>query len=148
MIREKNFPEQNQNKREQEETEASIETAPEKQLNINTRQRDGVTILDIQGSIIGPESLDLKRIIDKEIARCEGEPKLLLNFAKVPMMDLSGLGTIVAAEISVQRNGGRMILSNLSRNVIPLDILMAKLIQIFQIYEDENEAVASFSQNP
>jgi hypothetical protein len=37
-------------------------------MNVNIRERDGVTILDIQGRIIGSDSLELKSIIDDHIA--------------------------------------------------------------------------------
>ncbi len=114
-------------------------------MNVNIRQRDGVIILDIQGRIIGPDSLDLKRIIDEQIASSEGEPKLLLNLAKVPMMDSSGLGVVVAAYTSVRRQNGRVALLHLSKSTKQL-IVMAKLIMIFDTYDDEDEAVASFEE--
>lgn len=112
-------------------------------MNVNIRQREGVTILDIQGRIIGPDSLDLKRIVDEQIAAFEEEPKLLLNLAKVPMMDSSGLGVVVAAYTSVRRRNGRIALLNLGKSTKQL-IVMAKLIMIFETYNDEDEAVASF----
>jgi len=112
-------------------------------MNVNIRPKDGVTILDIQGRIIGPDSLQLKQIIDEEIASFEEEPKLLLNLAKVPMMDSSGLGVVVAAYTSVRRKNGRIALLNLGKSTKQL-IVMAKLIMIFETYDDEDEAIASF----
>lgn len=115
-------------------------------MTVNIRERDGVTILDIQGKIIGADSLELKRIIDELVAnKGEGEPKLLLNLAKVPMMDSSGLGVVVAAYTTVQRKKGRIALLNLGKSINNL-IVMAKLITIFERYNDEDEAVAALSQ--
>ena len=112
-------------------------------MNVNIRERDGIIILDVQGKIMGSDSLDLKRIIDEQIAAAtEGEVKLLLNLAKVPMMDSSGLGVVVAAYTSVQRKKGKIALLNLGKSINNL-IVMAKLITIFARYDDEEEAVAA-----
>jgi len=113
-------------------------------MNVKIRERDGVTILDIQGRIIGSDSLELKSVIDDLIAsKAEGEVKILLNLAKVPMMDSSGLGVVVAAYTSVQRKKGRIALVNLGRSTRQL-IVMAKLMTIFETYDDEDKAIASF----
>jgi anti-sigma B factor antagonist len=113
-------------------------------MEVNIRERSGVTIFDIQGRIIGADSLELKSIIDDHIAsKTEGEVKILLNLARVPMMDSSGLGVVVAAYTSVQRKKGRIALLNLGRSTRQL-IVMAKLMTIFETYDDEDTAVDSF----
>jgi len=113
-------------------------------MEVNIREISGVTIFDIQGRIIGADSLELKSIIDDHIAsKTEGEVKILLNLAKVPMMDSSGLGVVVAAYTSVQRKKGRIALLNLGRSTRQL-IVMAKLMTIFETYDDEDTAVDSF----
>jgi anti-sigma B factor antagonist len=113
-------------------------------MEVNIRERNGVTIFDIQGRIIGADSLELKSIIDDHIAsKTEGEVKILLNLARVPMMDSSGLGVVVAAYTSVQRKKGRIALLNLGRSTRQL-IVMAKLMTIFETYDDEDTAVDSF----
>ena len=113
-------------------------------MNVNIRKTEGVTILDIDGRIIGSDSLALKHIIDEQInAAEESNVKLLLNLEKVRMVDSSGLGVIVAAYTSVQRKGGRIALLKLSGNIKSL-IVMAKLVTIFDRYENEEEAIASF----
>ena len=115
-------------------------------MNVNIREKDGVVILDIQGKIIGSDSLELKRIIDEQIAsKGEGEVKILLNLAKVPMMDSSGLGVLVAAYTSVQRKKGRIALINLGKSINNL-IVMAKLITIFERYDSEEEAIAALNK--
>ncbi len=116
-------------------------------MNINVREREGVTILDIEGKIIGHDALDLKRVIDEIIStKKEGEVKLLLNLAGVPMMDSSGLGVIVAAYTSVQRKKGKIALLNLGKSINNL-IVMAKLITIFQRYDDEDTAIAELNKD-
>lgn len=113
-------------------------------MTVDVRNREGVTILDVEGKIIGSDSLALKHIIDEQVnAAEEGAVKILLNLEKVRMVDSSGLGVIVAAYTSVQRKGGRVALLQVTGNIRSL-IVMAKLVTIFDRYEDEDEAVASF----
>lgn len=113
-------------------------------MNINTRQHEGVTVLDIDGRIIASESVALKNIIDEEIGSAEaGEVKMLLNMKHVQAMDSSGLGIVIAAYTSAQRRGGRIALLNVSGNINSL-IVMSKLFTIFDRYDDEEEAIKSF----
>ena len=57
-------------------------------VNVEIRQKEGVTVLDIDGRIIGSESLALKNIIDEEMGSAEdGEVKMLLNMKHVRAMD-------------------------------------------------------------
>ena len=115
-------------------------------MNIDIRQTGGVTVLDIDGRIIGAESLALKNIIDGEIDSAEdGEVKMLLNMKHVRAMDSSGLGIVIAAYTSVQRKGGRIALLNVSGRINSL-IVMSKLLTIFDRYDDEAEAIHSFQK--
>lgn len=113
-------------------------------MNIDVRQTGGVTVLDIDGRIIGSESIALKNIIDGEIDSAEdGEVRMLLNMKHVRAMDSSGLGIIIAAYSSVQRRGGRIALLNVSGSINSL-IVVSKLMTIFDRYDNEEEAIQSF----
>lgn len=115
-------------------------------MTVDIRKKEGVTILDIEGRIIGSDSLALKGIIDDQVdAAEEGEAKILLNLADVRMVDSSGLGIIVASYTAVQQKGGRIALLHPGGNIRSL-IVMAKLVTIFDRYEDEDEAIISFYQ--
>lgn len=115
-------------------------------MNINTRQKEGVTVLDIEGRIIGSESVALKNIIAEEIGGAEtGDVKMLLNMKHVQAMDSSGLGIVIAAYTSVQRRGGRIALLNVGGNINSL-IVISKLFTIFDRYDDEEEAIQSFQE--
>ena len=115
-------------------------------MNVKIRHKEGVTILDIDGRIIGSESLALKNIIDEEIGSAEdGEVRILLNMKQVRAMDSSGLGIIIAAYTSAQRRGGRVALLNVSGGINNL-IVMSKLLTIFDRYDDEDMAIKSFQE--
>ncbi|RKU27968.1 hypothetical protein C6497_10360 [Candidatus Poribacteria bacterium] len=113
-------------------------------MKINQRNKGNVTILDIEGNLVGPNTVELKKLIDNQIRTAEGEPvSMILNMERVQMMDSSGLGVIVAAYASIRRNDGRVVLLNIGGNIRSL-IIMAKLVTIFDRYDTEAEALASF----
>jgi anti-sigma B factor antagonist len=113
-------------------------------MQINIRNKGSVTILDIEGNLVGPNTIALKNIIDDQI-RVTGEDPvfMVLNMKRVQMMDSSGLGVIVAAYASISHNNGRVVLLNIGGNIRSL-IIMAKLVTIFDRYDTEAEAIASF----
>ena len=113
-------------------------------MQINLRNKGSVTILDVEGNLVGPNTIALKKTIDDQIREADGEPVfMILNLERVQMMDSSGLGVIVAAYASIRRDNGRIALLNIGGNIRSL-IIMAKLVTIFDRYETEDDAIASF----
>ncbi len=113
-------------------------------MDITVRKKDDVTILDIWGRITGSNSLDLKHTINEQIdIAMDNIAKIVLNLERVRIVDSFGLGVIVAAYTSIQRKGGRIVLLHVGGNIKNL-IVMAKLMTIFDRYDNEDEAVASF----
>ncbi|MCK5221632.1 MAG: STAS domain-containing protein, partial [Candidatus Aminicenantes bacterium] len=98
-----------------------------------------VTVFDIKGKIlIGDGIIELREAIDNE----EGK-SLLLNFEKVPYLDSTGLGEVVRSYTSIKNKGGVVKIVNLTNKVRDL-LSVTKLITVFETFEDEEKAVASF----
>jgi len=113
-------------------------------MEISTRYRDNVAILDVSGDIIGDARLSLNAAIQERIdSDCAG---LIINLEEVPMMDSVGLGMLVAAYTSLAKSEKRMVLLNVGRSIRYL-LGITKLDQIFEKYEDEDEAVESFQKS-
>ena len=116
-------------------------------MQVNLRHKGSITILDIEGKVIGVDALALKDIIDQQIQEADREAEqaeklnLILNMERVQMMDSSGLGVLVSAHNTIRRNEGQVVLLNLGGNVRSL-IVMAKLMTIFDCYDTEAEAIA------
>ena len=111
-------------------------------MTITERKSGDVTILDVEGKILlGEGDVQLKRKIDELIER--KEIKRLLNLANVPYMDSGGLGEIVRSYTTVKRAGGELKLLNATKRISDL-LTITKLITVFEIYEEEGEAVKSF----
>jgi len=114
-------------------------------MEITVREKDEITIFDIQGRIISIYTLELKNLIDDSIAlalKTGKKIKILLNFAKVSLIDSHGLKVVIVAYMFTQSKGGKIALLNLGKSNRQI-IVNRKLQTIFETYEDE--AIASFS---
>jgi anti-sigma B factor antagonist len=112
-------------------------------LIISKRRVDGVLILDLQGGVrLGEENAYLHNAIRQLVEN--GERKVLLNLGQVTKIDSSGMGELIAAWTTLQKNGGEVKLLNLTKSVEEL-MTLTKLLTVFETYEDEKDGVASFS---
>lgn len=112
-------------------------------MTITERKSGDVTILDVEGKILlGEGDVQLKRKIDELVER--KETKLLLNLANVPYMDSGGLGEIVRSYTTVKRADGELKLLNATKRISDL-LTITKLITVFEIFEEEAEAVKSYA---
>src|ERR1700740_1558112 len=110
-------------------------------MKLNTRQVDGVTILDLSGRItLGEGSVVLRDTIREVLGR--GEKKILLNLGDVTYIDSSGIGELVSAFTAVRKEGGELKLLNLTKKVHDL-LQITKLYTVFDVNDDEATAIAS-----
>lgn len=109
---------------------------------INIRQNAGITILESKGKItIGAGDVEFRNALYDVLNG--GQTKILLNMADVTTMDSSGIGELVSSYTHAANRGGRLKLFNVPAKV--QDILMiTQLITIFEIFDNEEEAVSSF----
>ncbi len=110
-------------------------------LYINERRVEDVTILDLKGRerIRGVMALH-------ESIRClarEGKTQVLLDLAWVKSIDSSGLGELVSSHVTLDEKGGALKLMHMTESVHEL-MTVSKLLTLFDVYEDEPEALASF----
>ncbi len=111
-------------------------------LTIQDREREGITILDLKGRLIaGEEAGILRERLRGEAAA--GRINIILNLAEVDYIDSTGLGTLVICFTSLQKAGGALKLLNLNRRNVEL-LVLTKLSTVFEIFNDEQDAVNSF----
>jgi anti-sigma B factor antagonist len=111
-------------------------------LYINQRQVEDVTILDLKGR----ERIRGAATALHESIRClagEGKTQVLLDLAWVKSIDSSGLGELVASHVTLDKKGGSLKLMHMTESVHQL-MTMTKILPIFEVYNDEPEALASF----
>ena len=113
-------------------------------LKITTREVDGVTVAALDGRIVlGEESNALREKIKTLVG--EGKKKIVLNMDNVTFIDSAGLGTLVASHHSAKAQGAGLKLCHLGTKFQEV-LQITKLMTIFDVYNTEAEAVASFSK--
>ena len=111
-------------------------------LEIEQREREGITILAMKGRItVGKEATALREKIAEITAG--GVRNVVLNLAGVDFIDSTGLGALVVCATSARKAGGSVKLVNLNRRNIEL-LVMTKLATVFEIFNDEQDAINSF----
>jgi anti-sigma B factor antagonist len=109
-------------------------------LEIKRRELEGIVILDLSGRITVGEEASMLR---DAFAGLAGVKDVILNLQDVSFIDSTGLGAMVVGFTSLRKVGGRLKLENLNRRNIEL-LLFTKLTTVFEIFNDEHDAVNSF----
>lgn len=111
-------------------------------MKSNTREVNGVTVVDLSGRItLGEGSVILRDLVRDLIGK--GHKKILLNLGDVTYIDSSGIGELVSAFTTVRNGGGELKLLNLTKKVHDL-LQITKLYTVFDIKDDEAAAITSF----
>ena len=111
-------------------------------LKAVSRDVGGVTVIDLDGRItLGDGSALLRDLIRENLNK--GHKKIVLNLAAISYLDSTGLGELVSGYRFVKSSGGELKLLNLNKKVTDL-LQVTKLYTVFDIHNDESQAVASF----
>lgn len=112
-------------------------------ISIREREAGDVTVLDLDGNVImggGSERLgsELRRLA------AEGRRRVLLNFEGVKYLDSSGVGELVSGSQAMKKAGGSVRFLKLPPKVREV-MTLASMMSLFEVYEDEAEALEDFS---
>jgi anti-sigma B factor antagonist len=111
-------------------------------VKVARRQIEGIEILDLKGRLIaGTEAGALRENVAALVA--EGKSNLILNLKQLDFIDSTGLGTLVMCFTALQQHGGALKLTNLAPRHIEL-LVLTKLTTVFELFDNERDAVNSF----
>jgi len=114
-------------------------------MKATIRQVDSVTVVDVSGRItLGEGCAQLRELIRDQLTK--GNKKILINLADVSYIDSSGIGELVSAYTAVTNQGGQLKLLKLTKKVHDL-LQITKLYTVFDVHDDEAEAVGSFEKS-
>jgi anti-sigma B factor antagonist len=111
-------------------------------MKIETRTVGEIIIMDFSGQITLGEGTKEVRDAVRGILD-QGGNKIILNLGGVNYIDSSGVGEMVSTFASVTNKGGQLRLVNLTKRIKEM-LTITKLLTVFQSFEDEQEAIASF----
>lgn len=113
-------------------------------LYINERRIGDVTVLDLKGRIrITGRTNGLHKSIRGLVE--EGKTRILLNLSQITHIDSSGLDELISSGVTVSNKGGAIKLLHLTERMREV-IRTANLLAVFDIYNDEYDAIASFKR--
>ena len=112
-------------------------------MQIEERGVGDVVVLDLKGKITLGEGDELLKDKVNSLVN-QGHKKIVLNLAGVPYIDSAGLREVVRTYTTVSRQGGSLKLLNLTKRIEDL-LSITKLLTVFETYDNEADAVRSFS---
>lgn len=111
-------------------------------MSVSERTSGSVTILDCSGTItMGESAAALSEKIRGTLQ--QGKKHILVNLAGVSYIDSAGLGELVSAYTTTTRQGASLKLTNVTKRIQDL-LVITKLSTVFDLYDDEAVALASF----
>jgi anti-sigma B factor antagonist len=111
-------------------------------MKATTRDVNDVEIIKLDGKItIGAGDQQLRDVIANACA--SGHNKILLDLSGVTTIDSSGIGELVGSYTTVTNRGGKLKLLHLPAKLNEL-LHVTQLITVFEVYENEEEALKSF----
>ncbi|MDP3001098.1 MAG: STAS domain-containing protein [Bryobacterales bacterium] len=113
-------------------------------LEIHEREKEGIRILDLSGRLTVGEASAVRDRTRELLA--EGARRFLFNLQQVDYIDSTGLGMLVMCYTTVEKAGGELKLLNLNRRNVEL-LVLTKLFTVFELFNEEQDAVNSFFPN-
>jgi anti-sigma B factor antagonist len=112
-------------------------------IKLTNHEKGEVVIVEVSGKLtLGEGTLALRS--NMRMLVDGGFTRILLNMAGVTYIDSSGVGELIAAYTTVINESGQMKLLNLAKRTHDL-LKITKLYTVFETFEDEVSAIASFS---
>jgi len=112
-------------------------------LGIKVRQKNGIVILDLEGSI-DVNSANLVEAVGQCIR--DGYTDILCNFEEVEMVDYMGVSVIVIAYKEIANNNGRIRFMNMPAHLKNV-FVVSGMDRVIETYATEDLALISFKED-
>lgn len=110
-------------------------------MKISARRIDQATILDVTGNIDMSNSPEVRKALLQEI-RAKRAPRVVLNLTSVQYIDSSGVASLIEGLKASRESGARFVLFGLNESAREV-LKISRLLKLFEIYDDEAQAIAS-----
>lgn len=111
-------------------------------MDIQERFRRDVTILALRGRLVaGDGGSTLRARIERTLE--SGARKIVFDLSRVSYIDTAGIDELTWCRAYSESRGGAVKLLNVSSGSADV-MAITQLIAVFEVYEDEGEAIASF----
>ena len=114
-------------------------------MEIEQRIAGGVAIVKVTGDITLDKGGDVVLKDKVQSLLQQGHKQVLVDLSSVPYVDSAGLGQLVQAYATAKNRGGALKLMNVTKRLRDL-LVVTKLLTVFETFDDEASALASFTQ--
>jgi anti-sigma B factor antagonist len=112
-------------------------------LDINVRKRSEVQLIQLRGPLrLGSAVDELRQVIEEAVG--QGDTRIAINLAEVPMIDSSGIGLLVRFLASTKQRGGNIKLVQPSKFAVQT-LRLVGVLNLFEIFDNDDAAVESFA---
>lgn len=113
-------------------------------MQLEERKVGDVTVIVVSGDITQNKGGDL--VLKKKVGDVlqQGHKKLILDLGGVSYVDSAGLGELVQAYATTKKQGGTLKLVAVTTRLRDL-LTITKLVTVFDSYDKQADAVASFT---
>lgn len=112
-------------------------------MQIEQRSSGDVAIVGIRGDITLSKGGDVLLKDKIQSLLQQGHRKIVLDMGNVSYVDSAGLGQLVQVYATTSHLGGSLKLLNLTKRLRDL-LVLTKLLTVFDAYDSESDAIASF----
>jgi len=112
-------------------------------VKLKERKRDGVAILEMSGKLMGGPDAEAFSETLKTLVH-EGCCNVVVSMEKVKWVNSTGLGILISGYTTLKKSGGELKLLKVSDRIENI-FIVSKLYTVFESFQDEDEAVGSFS---
>ena len=114
-------------------------------MNLDLREKDNISILVLGGQLTGGGGDEqFREAIDTLLAA--GRTQILVDFTEITFMDSAGMGELVSGHRTVERFGGALKILNPNQRVHN-SLTLAKLLPIFEVFDNEEKALGSYASD-
>jgi anti-sigma B factor antagonist len=112
-------------------------------LDISVRKRSEIAVIQLRGQLrLGPAVDALRQVMEETVGN--GETRIVINLAEVPMIDSSGIGLLVRFLASTKQRGGGIKLVQPSKFATQT-LRLVGVLNLFDIFDEDEKAVESFA---
>ena len=114
-------------------------------MELEQRIAGDVAIIKVTGAITLHKGGDVLLKDKVQSLLQQGHQRLLVDLSGVSHVDSAGLGELVQAYATTKNRGGALKLLNVTKRLQDL-LVVTKLLTVFEAFDNETAALASFTQ--
>lgn len=113
-------------------------------MQIKEKIVDNIAILTLNGDLIGdPETTKLREKVKSLIS--DEIKKIIIDLSGVSYINSAGLGSLISVLTTVRNAGGDLKLARVGKRIKSIFVI-TQLVKVFDTYETQERAIASFKK--